>query len=276
MDGGPENEENMVKTKRVESADASKEEDSSSITLNRNDREGGPTEMFTSDHREVNSKTVRATEEELVEEATASEPEVNSRGELTGVDNIPTTEDMAVDINEVSEQPVSQEESVDFEINSSDEHEASRLYLETPDRDSISPPQEEEDKAEEEESTAASAEKYDIKYEEYMQLFQELCEERDKASHRNSRLQTKLAEHFRTKARDNIQLERELPVSEQLQEYEEHINILTDLKRQLITESEKAQQQAEELSLYSQKKLDKVGLIVRADVGLSKDLLERI
>lgn len=197
-------------------------------------------------------------------EAAASEPEENCGDELPGVHSTTTSKDLEVKTNEVIEQPVSHEESVVFDINSNDDDGPPRLHLETPEREATSPAHEEEKEAEGEEFTAPPAEEEDITHEKYMQLLQELCEERDKASQHSSQLQMKLAEYFCKKAGDDAQLEREMPESEQLQEYEKYINVLTDVKQQLTTNSETAQQQAEELRLQSQEKLDKVGHIVRA------------
>lgn len=245
-------------TEKVVIAGSSSQEDISPITVNVH--EGVPVEMVASDHDE---ESMKGTEEDPAEEAATSEPEDNSGNELAAVDNITTSEDLAVKINDQSH-----EESVVFEIDSNDDDGPPRLHLETPEREDTSPAREAEDEAEEEEPTAAPADKEDINREEYLQLLQELREERDNASQHSSQLQMKLAEYFRKEAREDGQLEREPPVSEQLQGYEKHINVLTELKQQLTMDSETAQQQAQELSLQCQEKLDKVGLIVRARAGL--------
>ncbi len=273
MNGEPENEENEVKkdTERVMTADSSNE-DNAAITGDQNEKEGDPAEMLPSDHDEENCNNMKATDEDPDEEAATSEPEENSGNELPGVDNIPTSEDVAVIVHEVNEEPLSHEGSIVLEMNSSDDHEPSRLHHETPKTENISPAKEDEDAAAEEEPTAASADNDDKNYEEYMQLLQELCEERDKASQHSRQLQTKLAVYFHNRAK-YVLLERDLLVSGQLQEYEKHINILTDLKQQLVTESEAAQQQEKELSSRSQEKLEQVSLIVVACAGLSKTLL---
>lgn len=238
---------------------------------NENEKEGVPAEVAESDHDEENS-----TEEAPVEKAATSEPEDNGGHEPPGVDDITTSEDLDVKVNEVNGQLMSHDESVVFEINSDDGDGPPRLHLETPERETTSPSvmQEEGDEAEEEEPTAAPADQEDIRYEEHVQLLQELCEGRDQASQRSSQLHMKLAEYFRKKAGDDAQPERETPASEQLQEYEKYINLLTDLKQQLLADSEAAQQQTEELSLQSQEKLDKVGLIVRALYTVLKSCLK--
>ncbi|XP_038586772.1 coiled-coil domain-containing protein 96 [Micropterus salmoides] len=263
MDEKPEHE---VKndTERVVLVDSSNEEDSSPVTAKK-EKEGVPAEMVASDLDKENSERMKSNEEAPVGEA-----EESSRNELPGVDNITKSEDLDVKINEVNEQPMSHEESVVFEINSHDYSGPSSLH-QTPERENTSPTQE-EDKAEEEQSTAAPADRVDTDYEEYMQLLQELCEERDKASQHSGHLQMKLAEYFRKKAGEDAQLERMMPVSEQQQEYEKYINLLTHLKQQLTTDSETAQQQAEELRLQSQEKLDMVENEWRAFVALKRDL----
>ncbi|XP_035531069.1 coiled-coil domain-containing protein 96 [Morone saxatilis] len=269
MDGEPENEENEVKndTDRVVLAETSNEEELTTV----NSQEGVPAEMAASGDDEEHCESLRAPEEAPVEEAAPSEPEQNSLDELPAVT---TSEDVDVTMNEVNGQTMSYQESVVFEVNSNEDNGSPRLHLESPERENISPTQEEEDKAEEEEPTApaAPADEEDINYEEYMELLQELCEERDKASLHSSQLQMKLAEYFRKKAGDDVELERELPGSEQLQEYERHISLLTDLKQQLTADSETAQQQAEELSLQSQEKLDKVENEWRAFMALKQDV----
>eukprot|EP00064_Thunnus_orientalis_P003179 superscaffoldBa00000252_g3188 len=257
MEGVPEHEENEVKndTEGVVSANPTNEEDNSPIPAAGHVKEDVPAEVVTSDHNEENSESMKAAEELPVEEAFTSEPEEYSGHDLPAVDNDPTDGNLDVKMNEVSELPLSYEESVVFEIISNDDDEPPRLHLETQERETTRPAQEEEEEAKEEESTAAPADKEDISYEECLQ---ELHEERDKASQHSSQLQMKLAEYFRKKAGDDAQLEREMLVSEQVQEYEKYINILTDLKQQLTTDSETAQQQAEELRLQSQERLDKV------------------
>ncbi|XP_073331451.1 cilia- and flagella-associated protein 184 [Pagrus major] len=268
MEGEPENEENEVKNETEEGVSA----DSSISPVTVNGPEGVPAEMIASDPHEDNNESMKATEEAPDEEVATSEPDEDSGHELPCVDNI-TSEDLALEINEDNKQPMSHEESVVFEINSDDDDDGHhRLHLDTPERENISPSQVDEDEAEHEEPTAAPADDEDISCGEYTPLLQELCEERDKASQHNSQLQMKLAEYFRKKAGDDTQLERELPVSEQLHEYEEQINLLAELKRQLNTDSETAQQKAEELSSRAQQKLDKVENEWRAFVALKQDV----
>ncbi|XP_076581170.1 cilia- and flagella-associated protein 184 [Chaetodon auriga] len=264
MDGESENE---VKNVTESVADSSNEEDMSPVPVNENEKEGVPAEMAASGHEEENSESMKAP----AEEAATSEPEENSEDELPAVSSVITSEDLAVKVSEVHQEPTSHEDSVVFEINSNDDDGPSRLHLESPERENISPTQVEEDKAEEEAPTAAPADEEDISYDACVQLLQKLCEERDQASQHNSQLQMKLAEYFHKKAGDDSQLERELPVSEQLQEYEKNINILTDLRQQLNTDSETAEQQAGELSSQCREKLDKVENEWRAFTALKQD-----
>ncbi|XP_040887112.1 coiled-coil domain-containing protein 96 [Toxotes jaculatrix] len=255
MDGETEHEENEVKndTEREASEDSSNEKDNCPLTVNGDEEGDVPAEVGASHHEEENSESVKAPEE-LPAEAATSEPEENSGDELPG-----QSKDLQINMNEVNDQTVFQEESVVFEINSSDDDDGPpRMHLETPDREVTSPAHEEEKEAEEEELTAASAENEDVSYENYMQLLQELRVERDIASQRSSQLQMKLAEYLRKKAGDGAKLEREMPAAEQLHEYEKYINILNDVKQQLAADSETAQQQAEELRLQTQEKRDKV------------------
>ncbi|XP_022608016.1 coiled-coil domain-containing protein 96 [Seriola dumerili] len=260
MNGEAKHEENEVRndTERETSEDFSNEKNNSSLIVNGNEKQGVSAEVGASHREEENSEDTKTTEENPVE-AAAPEPEENSGEQLSVVD-ITTSKNLDMQINEVNDQLMSHEESVVFEINSNDDDGPPRLHLETPERErTSSPAQEEEEKeAEEEEFTAASAENEDIIYEDCMQVLHELCEERDIASQHSSQLHMKLAEYLSKKSRDDTQLEWEMLVTEQLQEYEKYMNILTDMKHQLTTDSEAAQQQAEELRLQSQEKVDKV------------------
>ncbi|KAM4536893.1 cilia- and flagella-associated protein 184 [Odontesthes bonariensis] len=157
--------------------------------------------------------------------------------------------------------------SVDFEIGSTDDNEPLGLNPETPKRETPTPAQEEE-----EEATAGAENKEDICCEgSILQLLQELCKQRDEASQQSRQLQMKLAEYLSKRTRDDSQLGREKPVTDQLQEYEKYINILNDLKQQLCADSESAQRQAEELRSQSQDKLEKVEDEWRALVALKRD-----
>lgn len=232
--------ENEVKkeTQNVVTADLSPHSPQEVISPNTVSRQGGvPAGIHTSDQECMNVPEEDAPDED--EEAATSDPE----------ENVTPTEDLAVKINDHA---VSHQESVVSEI---DDDGPPRLQLETPER-------EKGYGTEGGEPAAAHVEKEDINHEEHMQLLRELCEDRDKASRRSSHLQMKLAEHF-AKAGDGGLLEGDLPESEQLREYKKNINILTELKQQLNTDSGIFEQQTEELSLQCQEKQDKVGLIAR-------------
>lgn len=243
MDG--ENQENEVQCEIEAGIAVSNQEEINPVSENLHGVV--PTEMVASDLDKVN---IKANEDE---EAATSEQE-DTGGEA--VDN--TTS------RDICEQPVSHEESVVFDIDIiNDDDGPAILDLETPGREDISPTQEEEGEGDEEEQTnAASAYKDDFNYGEYLKLYQELCEERDEANMRSRQLQMRLAERFRKNSIDDGQLERELLESEQLEGYDRQLNLLRELRQQLSTDSESARQQAEELSLQCQEKLDKVDLCV--------------
>nr|XP_020450545.1 coiled-coil domain-containing protein 96 isoform X2 [Monopterus albus] len=266
MDGEAEYKENEVKN----TSEASfSEKDNSPLPVNGNKKEGAPAEIAASDLQEENYESMKATEEPAVEAAT-SELGESSGNEIHGVHN--TGEDLDGKVNELNDQPVSSEKSIVFEINSSNDIGVPRLHLDTAQRENTARAQEEEEADREEDFSPAPLDKEGISYEEYMQLLQELYKERDQAGHHSSQLQTKLAEYLRKKARDEGQLDSKIQVSEQLQEYEKYINILTDLKQQLTTDSETAQQQTEELRLQAQEKLDKVDNEWRAFMALKQDV----
>lgn len=223
------------------------------ISVSGDKNEAVSAEMLTSDPEEKHCDSRKVTEEFSAEEAAAFEPEAKSEDELCTEFDVMT---------KVKEQPLCHEESVVSEMNSTYHDDALKLHPETQDTEISSPPHHEDEEAEKEGATSACAQKLNIKYKEYRQLLQEVCNERDKARHNSSQLQMKLAQYFK-KAGDSVQLEGEKPVSEHLQEYERYINTLTDLKQQLRAESEAAQRQAEDLRLQSQEQLGKVGVVLR-------------
>ncbi|XP_034757201.1 coiled-coil domain-containing protein 96 [Etheostoma cragini] len=253
MDGKAENEVKNVNV--VSEADSTNEDDSSAVTIHENKKEDVQAEMVASDRDKENSESVNPTEETTVEEAATSEPEGN-------------TSDLDVKTNDVNEQQTSNEESVVVEVNSNDGNRSPSLHLETPERKNTSPTNG-KDKAEEEESAGAPEDQEDTNYEN-IQPKQEQREDRDDTRQHHSQLQLKLSEFFQKKAWDDTQLDREIPVSEQ--EYEKYINILTELKQQLTADSETAQQQAEELRLKSQDRLDKVENEWRELLALKQDV----
>ncbi|RVE60231.1 hypothetical protein OJAV_G00178660 [Oryzias javanicus] len=84
------------------------------------------------------------------------------------------------------------------------------------------------------------------------QLLQELEEEQQELSRRSRQLQGKLA------GRANIKLRRTVDLRKDRYEYEVCIRTLSDLKQQIRTYAESAQEQAEELHSRLQEKQDKV------------------
>ncbi|KAM4714524.1 cilia- and flagella-associated protein 184 [Anableps anableps] len=195
-------------------------------------------EIVFSDHEDELSSSRDVKKDPSVEEAATCGPEQSS-----------------------SEQVLSLSQSVIFEIDSSNNGGFLGLNLETPKRET--PPQEEG-----EGSTAAATDNKKVQYEDSLR---ELSTEPDEARQLNRQLQMKLAEYFHNRPIDGGQLRRDRPEEEQLQEYEEYIQILSELKQQLSTASETAQQQAEELRLRSQEKLDKVEEEWEAFMALKQD-----
>ncbi|KAM4612396.1 cilia- and flagella-associated protein 184 [Polymixia lowei] len=152
------------------------------------------------------------------------------------------------------------------------------LALETPEGETTSPVQEEEEEEEEdseEEATAAPPDETDIDSEEYVQLFHQLCAEREKSSQLNSQLQMKLAELFQKKTGDDAQPEKWRPASDQEQHYEKYMTILEDLERQYARNSAITQQQTEELKLQTQEKLGQVEGAWRVFAALKHDVAAR-
>uniref|UniRef100_A0A3Q3KVV1 Cilia and flagella associated protein 184 n=1 Tax=Mastacembelus armatus TaxID=205130 RepID=A0A3Q3KVV1_9TELE len=265
----PEHEETDVKnyTERDTSDDLFKEKDGSLSTVNRNEKENAPDDMAASDHEDKNFEIMKSTEKPAVG-AALSEPRENSGNDLHGVD---ITTDLEVKMNEVNELPMSSEETVVFKVHSSDEDVLPKSHLDSPEEETTACAQKEEED-EEVESKPVPLHTEDISWEEYKESLRELCEERDKVSQHNSQLQMKLAEYFRKKAWNDSQLEKETHTSEPLQVYKKYINILTDLKQRVTTNSEKAQQQTEELRIQAQEKLDQVENEWRALMALKQDV----
>ncbi|KAG7497552.1 coiled-coil domain-containing protein 96 [Solea senegalensis] len=228
--GRAKDEENEVKidTQRETKEESSNMKDSS---LNPEEEEEEITAEVGASHHEVseNSESVK-----VPGVAPTSERAESSRDDVPSVDDITTGQELD---EEDREQPVSHEEG-------SDRDGPARLHPESP-----AQVEAEEDKS------SATAE--DVTYEETRQLHQELCKEREKSSQLNSQLQVKLADYLHRKARDDPPPERETPVSEQLQEYERHVNVLGEVKQQLAADAETIRQKTEELRLLSQENLDK-------------------
>ncbi|XP_034471182.1 coiled-coil domain-containing protein 96 [Hippoglossus hippoglossus] len=228
-------------------------EDNNNLTSSTNGKEGVPAVMEASHHGEENSSAPV--------EASSSE----SGDPLPSTDSLTTSKHL----HEDSERPVSH---VEFDISDGDGR--PMLHLETSESEgTTSPAQEEEKEAEEEEIAAASPDPTQsegvISEEDEQLLWREQCEERDKALKHNSQLKMKLAKYLSKKSRDTVQLET--LGSGQLQEYGKS-NILTDMKQQLASDLEVAQQEAEELRLQSQEKSDKVEKEWKEFVALKQDV----
>ncbi|XP_034020180.1 coiled-coil domain-containing protein 96 [Thalassophryne amazonica] len=88
----------------------------------------------------------------------------------------------------------------------------------------------------------------DDEEEEYTQHLQQLEEERNLALQRNVQMQMRLEEFFR---------KTDVSEPEQLQDYEESLGILMDLKQQYVIKSEAARRRDEELGIQEQGELDK-------------------
>ncbi|XP_068164070.1 cilia- and flagella-associated protein 184 [Antennarius striatus] len=271
MEGEQKKEQNELRTdpERAMTADSDISETPA------NGHEGITAEAVASDYDEEKPKTIKDTVDYYTEEKNICEPGQVSEKEFSPTDNITTSEDFSVGINEVKSLPMAHEESVVFEINNTDDNGSPRLNLETPERDNSSPTRDEKLETEEEEPTADHLDKQDMSYEEYVRLVQELREERDKARQHNGQLQMELEEYFYNRAKDDTEMEKKLPVSEQLQEYEKHKNILTELKQQLNAESENVQQQAEQLDLQTKEMLDEVKNQWQAFLALKKNFAVR-
>lgn len=201
-----------------------------------------------SETAESDSERVKGSVDAPGEEAITSGPEDTS-GNAVG---------STASNKDVTEQPVSHQESVVFDIDVDDHDDGtSRLNLETPEREEDGSTRGEEE--EEVEQTADSADQGGhASYEEHLRLHQELCEERDEAIAHGAQLQSRLAEHFRRNAPDEGRLERGPLESEQLEGYESHLHLLSEMRRRLGATSESAQQQAEQLRLQCQEKQEKV------------------
>ncbi|KAK5602467.1 hypothetical protein CRENBAI_010948 [Crenichthys baileyi] len=221
-------------------------EKTAQINITGIEKEDASTEIVSSDHEEKLSSSRKVKKDPPVEEEAICGPEQSSG------------------VKSISKQQLSQGQSDSFEIDSSNNKGFLGLNIETPKTEC--PGQEEG-----EGSTVAATSNKNVPYEDSLQLLQELSTERDEASQLNRQLQMKLAEYFHNRPIDGGQLERDRPEEDQLQEYEKYIQTLSELKQQFSTASETAQQQAEELRLQSQEKLDKVEEEWEAFMALKQD-----
>lgn len=93
---------------------------------------------------------------------------------------------------------------------------------------------------------------------------QRLNKEWDQASQRNRLLQKRLTGHVPTTSTSDAHLDRERLQAEQKQEYEENIQLLTELKLQTSAASDSAQLQADELQRQELDTLSQVGVCARS------------
>ncbi|XP_028330943.1 cilia- and flagella-associated protein 184 [Gouania willdenowi] len=176
-----------------------------------------------------------------------------------------TSDDDGVKMDEVTDKTLLPlEDSVVFEINSSYNQETSRLNLDTPEAEN----QEEGGGG----GGASEEETEDLNLEEYLQVLQQLQEQREKAIQHSSRQQRKLAEYLCKKNGGDSRLEEDQPVAQQQQHYEKYISVLSELKQQIQAESDMAQQEAEELRVQSQERLHQVEDEWRALAALKREV----
>ncbi|XP_014901690.1 cilia- and flagella-associated protein 184 [Poecilia latipinna] len=161
-----------------------------------------------------------------------------------------------------SEHALSHSQSVIFETNRRNSGRYLGLNLDTPKTES---PTQEGD------GSTAAAEGTDDKKDQYEDSLKELSTQRDEARRLNRQLQMKLAQYFHNTAIDGGQLGRGRPEEEQLREYERSVQVLSELKQQLSTASQTAQQQAEELRSQARDKLGKVEAEWEAFLALKRD-----
>ncbi|XP_007555946.1 cilia- and flagella-associated protein 184 [Poecilia formosa] len=161
-----------------------------------------------------------------------------------------------------SEHALSHSQSVIFETNRRNSGRYLGLNLDTPKTES---PTQEGD------GSTAAAEGTDDKKDQYEDSLKELSTQRDEARRLNRQLQMKLAQYFHNTAFDGGQLGRGRPEEEQLREYERSVQVLSELKQQLSTASQTAQQQAEELRSQARDKLGKVEAEWEAFLALKRD-----
>ncbi|XP_075999846.1 cilia- and flagella-associated protein 184 [Genypterus blacodes] len=205
-----------------------------------------------------------ALEEALVEE---EQPGEDHQDEAPYGNDVTTTEVLeAGEMNALFEQLLADEEGIVSEVKHNDDGLLS-LDPETSEVETSDVLEEAED--EKEEATAATAPPdKDDDYEEQLKLLHQLYEEKEEARQQSMQLHMRLMEHFRKKA--GVLAERNIPVSDQ--EYNNYISILTVLKQRLSTHSETNRQQAEELRVQTEDKLEQVENEWRAFMALKQEV----
>lgn len=107
--------------------------------------------------------------------------------------------------------------------------------------------------------------------EDYVELLEQLLEQRDEALSHSRELQAKLPQYIKRKSRNFGSLDSHL---EQQQMYQQNLKTLMDLKEQLVAEARRAERQTKELARRCQEKKEKVSgsmqmLVCRTEVPLS-------
>lgn len=148
------------------------------------------------------------------------------------------------------EQKLSGEDSSDSEVQYESD---GSLLMDSSESQDDSPPQEET-----EEPSVSQADEGAVKEQDHEELLEQLLEQRDKALSHSSQLQAKLPQYIKRNSKNFGGLDSGVSSAEQLQLYKQNIKMLRDLKEQLVTEAQEAQQQIEELSLRCQEKKNEV------------------
>ncbi|XP_054914581.1 coiled-coil domain-containing protein 96, partial [Poeciliopsis prolifica] len=161
-----------------------------------------------------------------------------------------------------SERATSHSQSVIFETDRSNSGRYLGLNLDTPKTES---PTQEGD------GSTAAAEGTTDKKVQLEDSLQDLITQRDEARKLNRQLQMRLAQYFHNTAIDGGQLGRGRREEEQLREYERSVQVLSELKQQLGTASQTAQQQAEELRSQARDKLGEVEAEWEVFLSLKRD-----
>lgn len=151
----------------------------------------------------------------------------------------------------VAEQQLSSRDSSDSDLQ--DEADG-RLLLDSPEtqEDPGPPPKRAED------PDAAVLPEDAVTEQDYVELLEQLLEQRDAALSHSRELQAKVPHHIKRNPRNFGGLEAHVSSAEQQQMYEQNLRTLRELKEQLVAGARQAQQQAEELARRCQEKKDKV------------------
>lgn len=158
------------------------------------------------------------------------------------------------------EQHLSSRDSSDWELQ--DEADGC-LLLDSPERQGDTHPQEK--------PGASAAPGGALTEEDYVELLEQLLEQRDEALSHSRELLAKLPQYIKRKSKNFGSLDSHL---EQQQMYQQNLKTLMDLKEQLVAEARRAERQTKELARCCQEKKEKVSgslqmLVWRTEVPLS-------